>query len=110
MKLNLITLAIIAGLVLFGKYSTLLIADDITYTNVYMLCTTIAWTLLLALFRINVPYPKMRAVLSALTLLAFGEVLDEIFFDPIHIQWNEVTLLLIVSVWLSIKLTKLFRQ
>lgn len=110
MKANLITLSLIAGLVLFAKYSTLVIADDIVYTNAYMLCAAIAWTLVLALFRMNVVEAKMKVILSAMTLLAFGEVLDELFFDPVHIQWNEVTLLIGVSIWLSVKLTKLSSQ
>lgn len=106
MRVTVYLLAIVAVLVLFAKYSTLLIADDVAYTNVYMFCTSLAWAVGLLAFRLNVTEYKTKHILSALTLLSFGEVLDELFFEPTIIQWNEVVLLLAVSVWLSIKLSK----
>lgn len=40
----------------------------------------------------------------------FGEVMDELFFNPIEVQFNEIVVLIISLVYLSFRIGKLTKK
>ena len=89
---------------LFGAYSYLWVHDDIAYTNTWMLCNALAELSLLIGFRLVAKEIKLQTILSALIFLAAGEVIDELFFDPTSLGWNELGVLILAAAYTYWKL------
>jgi len=91
---------------LLGGYSYLVINDDIVYTNVWMISNVLYELALLVAFRLVVKEHKLQVIISMLCFLTFGELIDELFFDPIVFSWNELIVLIITGVYGYLKLCK----
>lgn len=91
---------------LFGAYSYLWVLDDIAYTNLWMLCNALSELVLLIAFRLVAKETKLQIILSTLIFLASGEVIDELFFDPVQFGWNEAAIMMGAVIYLYWKLCK----
>ena len=91
---------------LLGTYSYLVISDDIVYTNVWMISNVMYELALLVAFRLVVKEHKLQVIISMLCFLTFGELVDELFFDPIVFSWNELIAIIITGVYGYWKLCK----
>jgi len=103
-EIVLVLLGVVVSLV--GGYSYLIIQDDIVYTNVWMISNVLYELALLVAFRLVVKEYKLQVIISMLCFLTFGELLDELFFDPIVFSWNELIVLIITGVYGYLKLCK----
>lgn len=104
-ELILVLLFVVASLV--GSLGRFFIADEIKFTNHFMLFESIALTLLLIGFRLVVKEYKLQTILSGIIILSFGEVTDELFFNPTIWQWNEVMFFVLTCGYLCWKLCKM---
>lgn len=77
-------------------YSEWFYEDDIQRTNFYMLCSAISGFLFLLAALLMAKDKWVRLLLSGGVILMFGEVLDELFFDPLKIGWSDLIILVIV--------------
>lgn len=78
----------------------LLFTSDIEATNFYMLLDSMSKFAVVLAFYISL---TERDILKRLVFLAvlygFGEVLDELFFDPCKMQLNEIILIIVALIY-----------
>ena len=70
----------------------------------------LAWLIIILAVRENSKSEKQRDYLAFFGWLAFNNLLDELFFDPTKLQWNEAVFAIIVSIWLIIKIRKQWQK
>ena len=71
-----------------------------------MILTALAWALLLVAVRLLTEGRYLQILTECATLLAFSEVVDELFFNPVVIAVNDVTLLILTALWGLIRYMK----
>lgn len=74
-------------------------------TNVWMLCDATAkalFALSLAIFFDS----YLREWFIFLSCLSINNVLDELYFDPLRLGWNEAAIFIIVLVYYTFRITK----
>jgi len=103
-EVALVLIGVVASLL--GTYSYLVISDDIVYTNVWMISNVLYELALLVAFRLVVKEHKLQVIISMLCFLTFGELIDELLFDPIVFSWNELIVLIITGGYGYLKLCK----
>lgn len=80
-----------------GRYSIIAFDNDISYTNFFMLCNNIGWFCALCAVCTASKNWAVLVIAEAFAILAFGEILDEMFFNPIELQINEAVFLAIMT-------------
>jgi uncharacterized membrane protein len=92
-------LSIVAGaLIYFMDVSTE--GGMIKYTNVYMALSAFSWLFIIAALRFASRDKPTQYIAEFGLILAFSQVLDELFFTPNVIQVNEVILFIGAVFWL----------
>lgn len=101
------TLILVASVLsIVGGYSDLFISDDLQYTNFWMLCNSIGWFLLSLALWYCIRKTKERIYVMGVVILCFSEVLDEIFWSPNTLQWNDIFFLIATSIYVLISLKR----
>ena len=82
------------------------IEDDITYTNTYMILTALAWFFILVSVRLFAEGRYLKILTECASLLAFSQVLDEVFFNPVIIAVNDYALLIMTVLWGGVRMIR----
>jgi hypothetical protein len=86
-----------------GGQMLVLIPDEIRATNVWMLCDAVAKILFVGAFWLESKGPIKHVLLGCL-LIALNNLFDELFFDPLIYGFNELLLLLIITIYATFKI------
>ena len=81
---------------------------QIKATNDYMFCESFMLFLLLGIIAILAKpvYNFFSKIVWVFTFLAFGKVLDELFFDPTAYHWNDLLIFNIALVIITVIITR----
>lgn len=75
-------------------------SDDLAATNFYMLFDSISkFSIVLAFYISLTERDILKRLVFIASLYAFGEVLDELLFDPTKMQLNEILTIIIATVY-----------
>jgi hypothetical protein len=99
----LILFAVVSSIV--GSQCIWLIPDEIQATNAWMLCDAIAKVLFVGAFW-DEAKGMLKNLLFGVMLLCANNLLDELFFDPLMLGWNEIALLIAITVHVTIVYAK----
>jgi hypothetical protein len=80
-------------------------ADQIEATNRWMVCNALSIVLLSGIIGI-LAEGKLKMIAVAFTIVAFGDLMDEIYFDPCVFAFNDWLILNIVGIGLIFSLLK----
>lgn len=79
--------------------------EQIAATNYYMLMDAICWTLAFGIIAMLVT-GLFRQLAFILVVLWLGKVMDELFFDPCVLTWNDLVMFNVAQVYAVFVLTK----
>jgi len=71
--------------------------QQIVATNYYMLCDAICWTLAFCIITMMAT-GLFRQLMAICVFLWIGKTMDELFFDPTVMQWNDLLMFNIAQV------------
>jgi hypothetical protein len=74
--------------------------SDQSATDFYMILDSLSkFSIVLAFYISLTERDILKRIVFVVTLYAFGEVLDELFFDPCKMQLNEIVLIIISTIY-----------
>lgn len=85
-----------------GSQLLVIIPDEIRATTAWMLCDGVCKVLFVGAFWLEAK-GSIKHVLFGVLLLCINNLLDELFFDPLRYGWNELFLLLIITIYATFK-------
>lgn len=83
---------------IIGSQCIWIIEDEIRATNAWMFCDALSKVLFIGAFW-NEAKGLLKHVLFAVFILALNNLADELFFDPLHLGWNEIVMLITITIY-----------
>jgi hypothetical protein len=102
----LVLFAIVTSII--GSQCIWIIPDEIQATNAWMLCDAISKFLFVGAFWCEAKN-TLKHVLFAAMILCLNNLLDELFFDPLRLGWNEIVMLVLITIYTTIVYAKFNR-
>jgi hypothetical protein len=78
---------------------------QIAATNYYMLCDAICWVIAFGIIAMMAS-GLFRQLMTVVALLWVGKVIDELFYDPTALSWNDLLMFNIAQVYAVFVITK----
>jgi len=104
MAVMLVTIQIVSHMIVhFAGADT--VEQQIRATNYYMLCDAICWVLAFCIITM-LATGLFRQLMSMCIFLWVGKVIDELFFDPTVLTWNDLVLFNIAQLVAVYAITK----